>query len=407
MGGFTSFVSSSLNFYQNLGITAAIRDVKLPDSFRDVFGIFNSAYFYIFIWTPSIPVLDIRSKLVFMIFLIPLVLDLTLSWFLMGVVQLAIHLADLIATTLLFFVVVRGAVGQDLDVAFYAIIFVVIGWCAARGAWELRKRHLAKKGPQPRLYDLGRDICNYFLSGIHIPGFERTIEQWELNRKITRFSSVIRVDHTPSPWWSVVLQIVGSLVFLFAALISNGVISIGAEIPGLVQVFVPLLSFPIVVAIVVSILLDLCECGRNFKLRLGQFITHWGLRLLLLVLDALYIPICDLLLCHLVPEKTTVCPIGEFPIYTDNVMSELKIFAARESNCTPCNVTIGAVIPGCSLLCIGNPKWLLQDDHHLRYVHDVLTVNGGAMLFSLSFVLLGIPALWYWTISQFQVRSDP
>jgi hypothetical protein len=37
------------------------------------------------------------------------------------------------------------------------------------------------------------EVGNFFLSEIRIQGFEQASEEWELNRKITRFDSVLRV----------------------------------------------------------------------------------------------------------------------------------------------------------------------------------------------------------------------
>jgi hypothetical protein len=264
---------------------------------------------YIFMLLPGIPAVDVRAQLAVMVFLIPLLLDLVVTWFILGLAKTGIHLVDTSAFLLLATVAVHSLILHTLTL--YAIFALTAGalWMLVRLIWKLC--HMKKPAESVVLHDLARDICGFFFSGLGIPGFDSKIEYCELNDRIQRYSSVAAVAPVRPDKLSAIVQILVALGLLVLTLMCQGVIP-GFSVPYVLKMVIPFVSMPVAVFLLASLALELGERGRRFKLRALQFLTHTGLRLLLLALDLLYIPILTLLVSCLIPERASICPAGSY-----------------------------------------------------------------------------------------------
>jgi hypothetical protein len=390
--GASSFITSSCTYIQNLGLTASLPTIHFPQFCGDLFAFANSILSYILMLVPGIPAVDVRSQFVLAVFVIPLLLDLVVTWFILGIRKTAVHFLDAMALMGAPAIILHSYITRSMALWASIGFALVTAWMIARGIWKFCSKDRHDK-PEETIFlsELAADIASYYLSDLKVPGVNGSIEICALHEKILRFSSVVAVNTARAGTLSIVGKIIFAVMLLVVSFICQGIIPIGIAIPSAVKILFPIVALPGAVLLPVDVVLDRC----NVKLQVMQFLTHTGLRFFLLVLDFLYIPVLSLLVKCLTPIQTSLCPAEFYPVYIDNITnSAVAMFAERSWICLPCNLSEFDGIQ-CETLCGGNPEWRIQDDPHLLFVSDVLIASGGAIIFTILFVLIGLPFLWY------------
>lgn len=406
----------------------------MPAPIKKCFTILQTFYNdIIFNVVPEIPKFDYRAKLVILSLGLTLVLDIAIMWFVNPIWQTFLHVGDMAAFGILGYFLTYGLM-EKFTMTCTILVPVSCGWLLVRLLFKCKK--FCKKDKS--LTSIAEDLTHHFLHDI-IPGIEKLDNLEEINKKLQKYSGVIEIIPVKPPWWILFFQFIFGCIFIAAGLWFSGIYQIpGVTIPPLVALFGQYVLYILGSFLLILFFLKAFQCSRNFLFKLKKFIKRWGLRLLMFALDLLYIPILTVFVSQITPIKTG-CEYGtSFHVNYDG--SRWDLIQNHSHVCIPCgfqiskqyegyydavhNGTISSFIeqnPGivnytygyitsannynyqtmteaqkdkCSNLCSGHKTLFLEADQSLYWFKEVIQVNGGSILFTVIFIMFGIPFLY-------------
>jgi hypothetical protein len=386
-----------VSYLQNLGATINLPDIKMPDELRNVFQYVTKFIDLVLSIIPNMPAFDVRAQLVIMSFLLPFILDAAFVWFVTPFMRVIIQMLDVITAAVTAMVIAASAVDHWTiatqiatvgGILYFLLRIIVILFKRRRKTWNLD--------------ELSFHICNFFMAGI-IPTVKTTMKKRDLDEAIANFCKYVDIYvDPPSPFFAGAMALM-ILICLFVSLWSVDTFSLGPEVPPTVKAFVPYLCFPLAALMLAIFALHCIPAGRRALLAIKRFIKRWGLRILMLCLDCLYIPILTAMMPLLTPTNFS-CEKGNYLQYDrvpDPVIPDpLFDFVNHTWKCVPCSPIMVAHIEACAAACSGASESRLLESPNLYFVDDVLRVSGGMLLYGIVFVLIGIPALWYIIIQR-------
>lgn len=434
MISFSGIIMSCATFWQNIGISISFPEVPVPDSIKRIFTILQNFYNDIlFNLIPKIPKFDKRAQLVILSLGLTIVLDVAIMWFVNPVWQTFIHLGDMVAFGVLGYFMTTGLM-LSFDTVSYIAIGVSVAWLLVRLFFKMKEYC----GRENNLSNIADDLTRYYLNGI-VPGVEKVDDLDVVNQRLQRYSGLIELIPQKPPCWILFLQFLFGCLFIVAGLWFSNVYQIpGITLPPIVAMFGQYICYIVGSFMLILFFLKLCECSRKVLFKIKKFIKRWGLRLLMLALDLLYIPILTSFVTQVTPVRTGcdrgymfhvnygtgrwdylenhshVCiPCGHtiednFNGYMDALINNtLPKFVEEHPNIT--NFTLGFVnsslnydypVMGddaifCNNMCYaGKTLLMLEADSSLYWIKEVLQVNGGSILFTILFIMFGIPFLY-------------
>jgi hypothetical protein len=237
---------------------------------------------------------------------------------------------------------------------------------------------------------LAVEICRYFMKDV-IPWLDSSMSHSDLEAGIASFCAFVEVRIRRPRAASIIRLLLVLAVLLSVTLWSVG--ALGVESPALLHVFFPYIGVPFSVLLAVYIALKCTRCGWRSLVGAKRFLKRWGLRILMLLLELLYIPI----LTNAVPlffAKPTSCGAGSYLAY-DRVGhgDALFDFVNHTAVCTVC---AHIAISSCDAACSGVSELRLLDYPNLFLVDDVLEVCGGVLLSCFLGALIALPFLFFW-----------
>jgi hypothetical protein len=183
---------------------------------------------------------------------------------------------------------------------------------------------------------------------------------------------------------------------LFVSIWAAGFLPFIVDLPIMLRVFFPYVGFPLTLVLVIVLLMNITACGRNGLLCLKRFIKRWGLRILMLCLDLLYIPILTGVIPLLAPKQSQ-CKVGEYLAYDRVPRSNDPFFdfINHTATCVPCLAGPLEYISTCKDACSGRQELRLMEHRNLLFIDDVLKPVGPLIIYCLSVGMLGIPGMFY------------
>ena len=378
----SSVISSIINFWQNCVLNINLPDISVPEWLKNIIGYIMYFFSYMLSLLPALPDFDIRATLVITALGIPFILDIFTVWFTNPILKTIAHIIDLAAAFFLAFFVVDGCYTKFETTT---LIFIVLAGAWLIGHFIYYRKH---KMGELSLKGLGKELANYFLDGI-LPGMKEHYTLEQIDTILSRYMSTVKLVAEKSPVWVTIVLFVVAAAAIVGICIVTEALDIGVDIPASVQLFLPYILLPVAILCFIIGILKVTDCGAVFILKFKQFIKRWGLRLLMLLLEVLYIPILTSLVDNVIPNKYS-CPTGTEP-YIQASNSTFYIFEKHTLSCAIYNTT--------------NPnktisEWRMYSDNSLLFLDDVIKVNGGTILFSIFFIMLGIPFLWQKLVSM-------
>jgi hypothetical protein len=381
----SSLVTSFITFWQNIAISIDFPDIGIPDWLRNCINFVKSLIFSLFSFFPSLPQFDLRFQMIIIGLGIPILLDVCAIWFFGSLFRTIVHIIDLVAI---------GGITYSFSSA------LIVGWSAldyvlvvVGGLWLfIHLIYYFTKDRTPSLsIETIKEISNSYMKGL-IPDvvYSKTIDQ--INESIVSTKTDL-VPKKKATWKDIIIFLLGIVVFI-GALICNNTIDVGVKMPPAIKAFIPWIAIPLSIILMLVGFMGFFEKGRNAKFAIRKFFNRWGLRLLMLLFEILYIPILTLLISHLAP-KAYSCPVGTHYFVAYNTSYYYDMFVTHNVTCQPCSMnSTYSDNNECEELCSGYTMKVLVDDNSLEFVRDVLKVNGGTILFVFIFILCGVPFLW-------------
>jgi hypothetical protein len=386
--------SSLVTFVQNLGCTISLPDVHLPSQVKDIMNIATRFLAFLEEFSADVPKFDVRTQLVLTGLIIPLFLDIIVSWLFYNTLQLILHVADVLILTLFAVFTTQGILGGTFGIEFSIIAGVAGIYFIGRLIYIMVKRH-KKAARNIEFFNLAGDVCDFHLADI-IPSAEEPekVTREELTAEIAGYSDVIAVSNDTLQVGKLIGRLILVILFAYISLACSGFFPSPFELPSFLVLFFPYFGYPLAVVIALMALLGCCEGGRHVTLKFNQVLRRWGLRILMFLLSCLYIPILSSLVSILLPTSTSICPAGEFPLYVNRTdISQLRPFIIRETVCSACRGNWPS--PGlgdfCPDLCSGEKSLRLIEDIHLAMWADIVKPCLGLAIFVVIAILIGIP----------------
>lgn len=389
-----SLITSFINFWQNIGINIELPELQVPQKIRDVLAYIKNFITNIMALIPRMPKFDMRATIVLLALGVPFILDVIFVWFSHSFSFTLFHVFDLVALATLAFFVTNIFIMKAT-----VVHYIAIGICGLYLLIHLIVKCCKRKRSYLSLHDIAKDICDHCMS--KITGAQCVHDIDDINESIQQFSDMIEILPGKQSKCAGVVFFLFTCIFVVIALFALGVLPIYIEIPDMVRVIVPYVSLVIAGICFIFGILKVTKCGTNVIFSIKKFSKRWGLRLLMLFLDLLYIPILTILVSLLTPHSQ-YCPAGSFfktdydPSYT------FDLFVNHTTTCIPCATDyLTNSNSTCYDVCTREKRDLrMSEDPSLEFISDVLSVSGGTILFTVIFVMFGIPALYYFLIKR-------
>ena len=387
-------VSSSLtmiiNFWQNINLNLNIPYFQAPEWLKSVLNCFNDLFFFLAVLFEKIPKFDIRAQLVLLSIGMPLILD-VITWFASSLRENIFHIVDIAAFGIFTYFLANGIAGSFELLNIFACIALSI--VIAVRLYFIIKSLSAEKNAYE---EFEIEICRRYLYGIvPIEKPKKTIR--EMNRTLLKICPNIQLLPSSLRIADSISSLLLGVLMLAICLWCFGVFSIFNIYPSPTLSFIlPLIAFPIAFISIIKGFLQLFKCGRQFIFDLTMFCKRWGLRLLMLLIDALFIPILTIFLKQLMTDNLG-CGKGEYLKIEHYHNENLDPYVTHDYKCTPCATDINSSL--CLKKCDDLYEYRIIDDNGLKFM-DVLSSNGGVLLYTIAYVLIGIPLLWYYLVQK-------
>ncbi|OHS95880.1 hypothetical protein TRFO_10291 [Tritrichomonas foetus] len=395
---YSSAIASSIvqlfNYLQNLGATVNLPKFEMPEQVGKVISIFTKFLHTLLNLIPKIPAFDVRAQLVILALGIPLVLDIFFIWFVNPLQKTLSHIFDLLILVVFSMSVTQGLL-QSWTKGKTVCSIMTAAYVVLRGLYFLCE--IYQKDVETRdLNKYTKRICKLFMTGV-IPGVKTKRSRRTLEQEIRQYVETVQYQARKPKVVTIIVLFLIFGILMVASLWSVGVIPIDINCPAVIVAFMPYIGFTFSFFLLIIIILMLTNCGRQFIMGFRHFANRWGLRLLMLFFDLLYIPIMTNLVTILTPVKFT-CGDGFYLQYerrsTSTENDLLFDFVNHSWECRQCFSTLVSTRHECQVACSGEKEWRIMGALNLRLFDDILIVSGGILLFTIFAFLFGIPILW-------------
>lgn len=408
-------VVSLFTYLQNLGAASELPTYEIPEQLQGVVNFLTKFLFNIIQFIPKIPAFDVRAQLIILSLGIPLVLDVLFIWFINPFFDTLLHMIDIIVLIVFTMLITEGLwLGWNqrkilllVGGGFYIIGRIALNILKTKSASREKEKRLKenknsenfsqfdeKKG----LPDLIEAVCEVYMTGV-IPGMATQYTESDLEIVLNNFSHTIQVE--PDKKYNIPAIIVIAILTVFSLLVtlwSADLFSLGGiRCPSEIRSFLPAISGIFCVIAFIMLLLFVTQCGHRVIFAFKRFANRWGLRLLMLFLDLLYIPIITNMVSAITPTSYT-CGEGYYlqydrvePFYGD---SSFFMFVNHSSECRPCHPNLVDTLSDCKAACSGTSEWRVLGALNLKIIDDVLIPSGGVLIFTVIMFVIGIPVLW-------------
>lgn len=391
-GSISTVFVSIFTYLQNLGSTINLPNFDFPPKVVEIYTSFLVFVKRIIALIPNLPDFDIRAQLMLLSLGIPILLDIVCVWFINPFRSVFFHLLDIAVTICGVSTLVR-AILNSFTFGSKVLIILAVVYAFMRIIISI----VRSKKKSIKMNDLANEIVLHYMTGI-IPGLKTETTKKDLQNKIASFSKTVEIQKKKNPLWVSMLIFVIIIVAIIVSIWAFDVFKIaGVELPLEVKVFLPYVVIPVGAILLIYFIMSLSNCGRSGIMAVKRFGKRWGLRLLMLALDMLYIPILTNLVSFFFPKKYS-CGVGSYlqyersPSVSDN---DLFYFVKHNATCSPCDSFLTNYSTKCSKACSGLSELRLNDELNLYFVDDVIKGFGGFILFNIIFVFIGIPLLWF------------
>ena len=391
----SSVIVSLITYLQNIGISVDMPTITLPEKMVQWLG-FMKRFFQIFMsFVPNVPEFDVRAQLVVLSFGIPFILDVVFVWFVNPIYKTIFHILDLIAIFIFTYAAATAIFSKITELTYYGIpgslLFLGIHYYLT---------HKKEESEPLSLLDMSQDICNHFMDGI-IPGVKKTHTLKEINENLKQLSDLIEIiPANPSYGVGFILFLIAAILLFGAILASRFYIIPNLYLPDAFYVFYPSIGYTFGFLFLFLSILKITECGNKLILDFKKFCKRWGLRLLMLALDLLYIPILSVMVGLVSPESVGCGETMYHKILFDNT-SVYDMFVNHTTGCAACSkVYLPTDSTYCGIMCNGGKLVRVSTDLSLLFYQDVLYVSGGTILFTTLFIMIGIPIMWGYLINR-------
>lgn len=381
-----STISSIVRYLQNIALTLNIPVNNNPEKLQEIVDAIDNFFNKIIEYIPVVPDFDVRVRLILLSFIIPLLIDFLLVWFVGSLFSNVMHIFDVIVFGMLFYEIPylafsKGKAGVDTYVIF-PVAAIFIGFRIFIWIINLKKRR-----QKDNLVYIVDKIKDYYMKEV-IPCTYSDLTDEKIQDMLEEHSDnlVINEIFPTCGNMSVLLVLLALFVVLFCY--GLGVFTPGVNLDDFMQISIMIVAIIFIIILLIIIIMIIFPCCHRPFVKFRGFIRRYGLKIGLLILDFLYIPIATSILENLSYKKDP-CGNGQL-LYFESAMG--NIFDAlldRNVTCIPCSdpsidhsIRYGKFSP------------------HLQYTSQIWGANGPMILYSIIIFVFGLPICWTYLILQ-------
>lgn len=392
----SSAVVSFFTYFQNLSVNIKLPHINFPPWFLAILKVVNDFVAKIQYYTLQIPPFDMRTQLILASVILPFLLEIVFVWLVQPLLLTLLSIIDILSIFALFFLLAY-AFTVHWNAVVSVLISVLLLYFIIRIIIKIKKRR-----PKFKMISLARDICNHYLYGI-IPEIQIEHSIDELNNTIQQFSKIVEIKPSPHILYiTIIFFSISAVSFLVSFYFFNIYPFLKAPFTKQINILVGVIFLLIGLLFFVIFLLRIFQCGRKFIMQFKQFCKRWGLRILMLCFDLLYIPNVTLIISHINVKKISPCPQGQY-LYQlpNNYGNTLSYLIEHQTTCMNCSLYPNmSYFSKCIEMCTGKAKYRPVDDNTLEFIKDIIPYSSGFIVWGVIFVIIGIPLLWCYIIRQ-------
>jgi hypothetical protein len=373
---------------------------KLGEFAKALSDFFNRVFEYI----PYFPDLDVRVRFVILSWAVPTIFTILFLWFTRSAVANLLTVVLYICNFCFFYEVAYVSYGDNADAGTYSLIpLSILGWIGI-GIYEFfqwKTHREIKANPIEYIVDC---YVNYFVDGVmpnrHNEG--KTLEDLEAMLDARRESLV---THPAEP----TIFNLGTCGVLFVGCIFILLYSTGPLVAPqdrvniVIEWFINVICILMMLGIIAVAVMILVPAAREPFVEIRISIRRFLLKVMLLILDCLYVPICQAMIdvCYGGRWK---CPVGQY-LNWDHVGGEgfWDSLYDRNVTCDACegfpNNWTEDLFATCNVKCNGYSELHNNISTHLLFNRDVMGMTGPLMVYAGLAVVIGQPVWWAYLIS--------
>lgn len=382
------------SYYQNIGVMAStISGVPTPPKMVLIMDLSNRFVRTLCTLIESLPKIDIRWELVFVAALIPLLLDIVLIWFLCPKLRMFLHFIDTVVVLICCYcwgVIIFG----DQSIVILIIFILTCIYLVLRYGIALYKEQSndAKKPIQMPI--LAKELSDCLMSNL-LTNCQDNYSIEPFNNTLAKFSDVINIiPSMPLPGVTIGMFIC-SLVLLFLSAWSVIAPPFLPDMPLYVSIWYPIIGFPVGTVTLVIAIMRCFESGRKAITRGKMMLRRYGNKILLTVLQLLYLPVITIMIDLLIPISAA-CDDGFYTHWTFDNESFIVPFINRTYECMPCTISSDM----CTEMCYNAHEKRVMMQPGLRYLDDTLGPCCFLLIYTVLVFIIGIPLLFSVLISK-------
>jgi hypothetical protein len=392
---FISFVRYGQNIGLILGLgTEEELGTKLESFAESLSNFFNRVFAYI----PYFPNLDVRIRFVVLSWLIPTLFNVLFIWFTRNAIANLLHVVTLVSCFAFFYEVSFCVFSDRAETSTYILIPLSIIGCAITIVYEFYRRNRDLHQNKRSLDDsaLNRKL-EEFATQLEL-GAEAKVTT--LKEELDEYLDVID-SRTPTPTL-LNFGVLGTVLLgmLFIILYGAGLLGKREHRPNLVIglfIIIPTVLF-MVMGIWVGLSMIIPRWREPFVARLRK-LRRYCLKGLLLILDCLYIPICQAMVDVLFVKKRH-CPVGTYLDWDRVSDTFFGQWYDVDVNCSVC-ATVSNLSAQCQVACNGTvTEWHNNMSQQLVLGRDILGMTGPLIIYAILIVVIGQPIWWALLIAK-------
>lgn len=408
-----STLASIIKYLQSVALTLGIPANKLPEKLTDFAESINNFFNKIWDYIPHMPDFDVRVRIIVLSFAIPALLDLLFAWFTSSLLDNIFHLLDIAAAFALLFEIAYVSMSKGkttlsvfigIPVCALYFIFRIVRFC-------LIKRQKPEEENTESIKSIVDRIKNYYMKGI-IPGVDSDDNEEDMEKMLELYNE------------SYVFKIVKpSVLNISFILISMAILSIiiaysfdafgPLQIKPFIRISITIICSIMLIMLLIVFIMIIFPCLREPFVSFRTFVRRYGVKLLLLIIDFLYIPIGTAIL-EIFRYEENSCGNGFYRSYSIDTSSFFNFFLDHETTCQPCsfisNVTTTAnlfslsenlptgISDKCLNSCFNNTIKYSIPSPHLEFYYDILPTILPIVAFSFFAIIIGQPVLTLYVV---------
>ena len=329
----SSVISSLIGFWQKIGVSTDSFPINLPDGVLKFLNAAKQLFAYLLSLIPSFPDFDTRGILVLTSFGLPLIIDFVFCWFMLHLWEAILHIFDVVCTVI-FFYCMGTVIFADTNLTISLLFIGSALYLAIRLVVALYFK-VSKKKKKYTLEQMIHEVKHHFLRGV-IPGIQSRTTFKDLNAHLHAYCNhIVLISKLPSFRVPYLFILAGALLFL-VSLVLSGIFGKYIPIPTQVQLFAPPFGYFFSICFLIAGILKATKCGTKVLHVIKKFAKRWGIRILMMFIEMLYIPIVTTLTNQIAIQKYSY-DYGYYPDVHFNPSNQLDMFVSHSVNATLCN----------------------------------------------------------------------